>query len=79
MSYAYHEILDIGRQEGQLETRLDAVREVLDVRFPQHSKALDDLLPRCDAEDLKWLLREALRARTTSALRRKLEAQLKGR
>jgi hypothetical protein len=79
MSYAYQEIIDIGKQEGLLEQVRKDVRQVLDVRFPQQNAALDSFLSRCELADLEWLHVEALRARTMPALRRKLEARLQGR
>jgi predicted transposase YdaD len=80
MSDVYQEIVEQGIQQGiqrgRREGALQMLAQLLTQRFPQHARALDDLLERCTMEDLEWLVREALSVKQFATLRRHLEARL---
>ena len=88
MSDVYQEIMEEGRQEGLQKGRqegrqegrkdglLRALAQVLTLRFPQHARALDDLLTACKDDDLEWLVGETIQQQNFAVLRKLLEVRL---
>ncbi len=83
MSDVYQEIMEEGRleglQKGRQEGLLRALAQVLTLRYPQHARDLDDLLPTCKDDDLEWLVGETLKQSSFGALRKQLEIRLSQR
>ena len=83
MSDVYQEIMEEGRQEGRQEGRREGALRILarlmTRKFAANIRNLDDLIAHCTADDLDWLVDEAMSVKQFATLRRHLKTRLAGR